>query len=110
MKIQTLILLLPFSLLTFAHGEEYGTYYNGNTKVKIFYDMGGRGGDEFSSSICPKKVFKPQYVSDLFWLQETKKNQKTYAISINPARMTIESNEKCLPEGNYKKISNDIQK
>lgn len=41
MKIQTLILLLPFSLFTFAHGEEYGTYYNGNTKVKIFYDMGG---------------------------------------------------------------------
>jgi len=90
--------------------EGYGTYYNERTKVKIFYEMGGRGGDEFSSSVCPKKIFKPPYIDDLYWDQEAKKNQKPYSILITPVRMTLDSEERCLPDGNYKKISDDIKK
>jgi len=112
MKKSILIALLSSLTAALAHSEDgdYGTYYNGKTKVKIFYDMGGRGGDEFSSSICPKKIFKPAYVSDSFWMEDAAKNQKSYAISIAPAKMTIESDEKCLPDGQYKKISNQILK
>lgn len=31
-------------------------------------------------------------------------------ILINPVRMTLDSEERCLPDGNYKKISNDVKK
>ena len=90
--------------------DGYGTYYNQKTKVKIFYEIGGRGGDEFSSSVCLNKIFKPQYIDDLYWVQDSQKNHKPYSILINSVRMTLDSKERCLPDGNYKKISDDIKK
>lgn len=109
-KILCISCLLISGLSVASIDDGYGTYYNEKTKVKIFYEIGGRGGDEFSSSVCPNKIFKPQYIDELYWVQEAKKNQTPYSILINPVRMTLDSAERCLPDGNYKKISDDIKK
>lgn len=111
MKYLILGLILASVSSAWANQDEpYGTYYNEKMKLKIFYEMGGRGGDEFSSSRCPKKIFRPEYVADLFWIQKPTAKNKAYAISVHPMHMEIESEERCLPEGRYKKISDQIRR
>ena len=72
-KILCISCLLISGLSVASIDDGYGTYYNEKTKVKIFYEIGDRGADEFSSSVCPKKIFKHKYIDELYWVQEAKK-------------------------------------
>lgn len=77
-----------------------GQYTNG--KVTISVDTGPRGGTEITSSLCKGKVFQPKYDGATGGLSDPK---GSYAINFggNHAHMEVESSEKCLPEGRYRK-------
>lgn len=79
-----------------------GNYSNG--KVTISVEFGPRGGTEITSSLCKGKVFSPKH-DDASGMETDPKG--SYAISYggNYGHMDVESNEKCLPEGRYKKTS-----
>lgn len=77
-----------------------GQYTNG--KVTITLDEGPRGGTDLSSSLCKGKIFRPRYDAKTEMLTDDK---GVYAISFGGEymHMEIESSEKCLPEGRYRK-------
>lgn len=80
--------------------EKYGKYEN--SQAVITYDMTDSGGDVFYSSLC-KEAFRPVYDGDSGMFSG---EAGDYVISIlgEPLHMEIESSNKCLPEGKYKKV------
>ncbi|MDD2540961.1 MAG: hypothetical protein PHH28_07940 [Desulfuromonadaceae bacterium] len=89
--------------LVYAFESEEGKYTNDKSKITIIVQLGNRGGTEFLSSKCKGKVFKPPYTG-VNYIDEKAK----YAIGFggDNIHMDIEGENKCLPEGRYKRISN----
>lgn len=74
-----------------------GTYKSGTRKPVITVEIGNRGGTEFRSSACRKKVYKPSYNGDSY-------EGEGYFIYIDDFGLTIEIDKKgnkCFPEGRY---------
>lgn len=81
-----------------AENDFEGTYANGN--VKIEWRAGGRLGNEFVSSLCPDKKFRPRS-------HESHSHAgKDYAIKsdFKYNELKVTGSSKCLPKGTYERV------
>jgi hypothetical protein len=99
MKQYALALILCVTCLSALAFDDFeGRYTNG--PVTIEWQAGGRLGNEFVSSLCPSKKFRPRVHAD------HSRKGKDYAIKsdFSFSKLDITGANKCLPEGSYKRI------
>lgn len=92
------ILMAAASTSALAEDDFEGTYAKGSTSIE--WRAGGRMGNEFVSSLCPDKKFRPRS-------HESHKHAgKDYAIKsdFKYNELTITGDSKCLPKGTYKRV------
>ncbi|MGJ7552641.1 hypothetical protein ACSFBI_01480 [Variovorax sp. RB3P1] len=95
-----LAVLLATSCAAFADEPWEGAYSNG--AITITRSVGDRGGDEFESSKCAGKLFRPRLDPKTDVLVG---EGKAYTISTDAkyTRLTVQGANSCMPKGDYKK-------
>lgn len=91
-----ILCLASFGVLAFDDFE--GQYTNG--QVTIEWRVGGRLGNEFVSSLCPGKKFRPRNQAS------HSHADKDYAIKsdFEFKRLEVSGTSKCLPKGTYQRV------
>jgi hypothetical protein len=92
------ILLAAGPVGALAEDDFEGTYANGSTRIE--WRAGGRLGNEFVSSLCPDKKFRPRS-------HESHSHAgKDYAIKsdFKYTELKVTGSSKCLPKGTYKRV------
>lgn len=102
---KTALMFLYLSLASLAaHADDsmFGSYSNGKVQIKIVEN--GRGGTHIYSSLC-KGYLHPSYTTEEMLVNY--KNESPYAIGFggNSIHIDVEGENKCLPEGRYKRVS-----
>jgi len=92
------ILLAATSTGLWANDDFEGTYASGSTTIE--WRVGGRLGNEFVSSLCPDKKFRPRSHAS------HSHSGKDYAIKsdFQFTELKVTGSSKCLPKGTYKRV------
>lgn len=91
------IVLAAASTGTLANDDFEGTYASGNTKIE--WRVGGRLGNEFVSSLCPDKKFRPRTHAS----HSHAGKDYTIKSDFQFTELKVTGASKCLPPGTYKR-------
>lgn len=96
------ILLCATSFGALAFDDFEGTYASG--PVSIEWRAGGRLGNEFVSSLCPDKKFRPRTHASHSKKGKDKGKDYTIESDFQFTKLEVTGASKCLPKGTYQRV------